>query len=324
MGVFHVMGLGTSPGAVTSVLHYLKDRLASPARRTVFFGQSGEWGHRQSPEEQAGRQAGYVQGLVLLTTPELSAGTIRGCYEKDGRTLDGKVVDVVRTELKSLREQLACSASSKIELLTAEIPFRNFDLAFERSLAVVQALHPFGRTGKEVWANLTSGDNTLVLALNTVVVLTGTVGRLYCTNVPKTQEHRLTHPIPRSELGSEKDSFWVDLPYIAVQDNELRSVTLRILEREQVPLNDESVLARIHQEWVSPVALPSIEHFRRLLLHPMEAQKLIERTDKYVIRIGPLGTRLRKYFESASQPTLAESLRKLAEINPEWAKWEEC
>jgi hypothetical protein len=67
MGVFHFMGLGRSPGAVTAAISYLAARYErwhdTDAR---FFATSGEFG-------QEGKR-GDVQALVLFTTLEVIAG----------------------------------------------------------------------------------------------------------------------------------------------------------------------------------------------------------------------------------------------------------
>lgn len=323
MGVYHVMGLGRSPGAVTSVLHYLKDRLAHQPTRDEFFGQSGEWKHRSADTGESARPPGYVQGLVLITTPELHSGVVQARFERAGKLQEGNAIEIVRNELQDLRHGLTCDAAASIEFLVAEVPFRMFDLAFERSLAIMRALHPPGKTGKEVWVNLTAGDNTLNLVLHTVASLTGTVGRLYCINVSGEQERQLTHPVANQCIGTKTDTFWVDLPFIAVQDNELRAATLRILE-ENGSLDDTMLLDRLKSsQWKIIDQIPDIEGFRRQILHSMAAQRLIERVGEHQVRIGPMWKRLSRYFELVSRRGEETSLRKLAVSNPDWAHWEE-
>ncbi len=325
MGVFHVMGLGMSPGAVTSVLHYLRDRLQqSQQAGTDFFGQSGEWNQRGSTGELPDRPPGYVQGLVLLTTPELSSGKISVTYEEGGKKKQGPALDVVKKELRAMHDDLTCKRGATIEFLVAEIPFRNFEIAFERSLAVLKALHPPARTGKEVWVNLTAGDNTLILALHVASALTGAVGRLYCINVPKDIEQRLTHPVQARHLGMpQNDTFWIDLPVLAVQDQQVRSLVLSILEECSDPLEDKIVLAQLNQRWPHAEPLPALEQFRRQYLHAMQAQKLIDRVGEHTVKLGPLGKRVRWYFERAREEIGTTSLRQLESSFPDWAHWEE-
>jgi hypothetical protein len=309
-------------------LHYLCDRLENWSQgEDDFFAQSGEWNQRHSTDDLPERPPGYVQGLVLLTTPQLFAGEeIK--YEEEGRTKKGHAVEVVKMELRRLRQGLTRKPDAEIEFFVALVPFRNFGLAFERSLAVLKALHPLGRTGKEVWVNLTAADNTLVHALQLASSLTGIAGRHYCINAPQGTEPRLAHPINRRVLGSPEDTFWIDLPVVAVQGRELRTMVLSILESAGGPVRDESVLAQLKQRWyprdeADIQSLPEIDQFRRQYLHPMEAQKIIERVGDHIVRVGPLWSRVKSYFELAQRPTTASSLRQLATSNPEWAHWEE-
>ncbi|GBD08594.1 hypothetical protein HRbin22_00835 [Candidatus Thermoflexus japonica] len=73
MGVYHLMGLGRSPGTVIGPITYLAHRYPrwSPEDQ-AFFARSGEARH-----QAAGRKVGDIQALVLFTTREILDGTLR-------------------------------------------------------------------------------------------------------------------------------------------------------------------------------------------------------------------------------------------------------
>ncbi len=74
MGVYHLMGLGLSPGAVTGPLTYLAHRYQRWNEDDQrFFARSGE-----AKQRKAGEKVGDIQAIVLFTTHEV----IRG--ESDG------------------------------------------------------------------------------------------------------------------------------------------------------------------------------------------------------------------------------------------------
>lgn len=325
MGVYHVSGLGISPGAVTSVLHYIADRLSRrQSNDEAFFGQSGEWRHRQEAAGQSARPAGYLQGLVLLTTPEIFSGKLPVRIQQGGVEKEYKVLDVVKSELRKHHRHLTGGVDSPVEFCIVQVPFRDFDRAFDRSLDVLHSLHTPGKTGKEVWLNLTAGDNTLMLALNLAAALTGSVARLYCINVAKDKERELRHPVKASHIGTENDRFWIDLPVLAVQDHELRTLVLRTLEAESQPLDDKKLCGLVRQQWLrANQPLPEIEQFRRQYLHPMQSQQLIQRVDEHVVQIGPAWERIRRFYLKASGEPTATSIRDLASKHPDWAHWEE-
>lgn len=72
MGVYHLMGLGRSPGTVTGPLTYLAHRYERwNADDQRFFARSGEGRQRT-----AGQKIGDVQALVLFSTREVLNGEV--------------------------------------------------------------------------------------------------------------------------------------------------------------------------------------------------------------------------------------------------------
>ncbi|MGQ9548636.1 MAG: hypothetical protein ACUVSW_12595 [Roseiflexus sp.] len=72
MGVYHLMGLGRSPGTVIGPLTYLAHRYRRWNEDDQrFFARSGEVRQRQ-----AGEKVGDIQALVLFTTREVLDGGV--------------------------------------------------------------------------------------------------------------------------------------------------------------------------------------------------------------------------------------------------------
>jgi hypothetical protein len=72
MGVYHLMGLGRSPGAVTGAISYLAHRYKRwNSDDGEFFGRSGEVEQRNR-----GEKVGDIQALVLFTSPEIISGNL--------------------------------------------------------------------------------------------------------------------------------------------------------------------------------------------------------------------------------------------------------
>src|SRR4030095_15239240 len=118
MGVFHFMGLGRAPGAVTAAISYLATRYERwNGSDAHFFATSGEYG-------QTGKR-GDVQALVLFTTPEVMygkkdglcadyvenmAGQIRGKNGRQNETMARVLTRVLPPDLKraaGIRDEVA-------------------------------------------------------------------------------------------------------------------------------------------------------------------------------------------------------------------------
>lgn len=320
MGVYHVMGLGKSPGAVTSVLHYLVDRLNQYLNDKGFFSQSGEWNQKTEWRSKGTiRPPGYLQGLILMTTPEIKLNK-----EKLREPIEGKsnILDIVRNELVKLKKHNKSCFNDSFEFSVCTTPYKDFDTAYERSLLILNALGPSGKTGKEVWLNLTAGDNALVMALHLASAYTGRVARWYCTNVDKDRERELRHPVLKSDLGLEgEDKFWTDLPVVVIQNHEVRLCILELLEKEGKAIEDEELCSRLKNMGKPELSDLDVQSLRRNYLHSMESQKLTERAGEHSVKIGPMWCRVKKYYEMANQATENLALNKLCE-KYEWADHE--
>ena len=91
MGVYHLMGLGQSVGAVTGPLSYLAYRYQrNNDEDRDFFSRSGERKHRAEHQ-----RVGDIQVIILFTTREIISGalpTFEYIENPDGRTAQGPFV----------------------------------------------------------------------------------------------------------------------------------------------------------------------------------------------------------------------------------------
>ena len=183
MGVYHLMGLGRSPGAITGPISYLAHRYQRwNEEDRAFFARSGEVRQRE-----AGEKVGDVQALVLFTTREVLNGEVLA-YEfvenPPGRIATGPkqprqpMKEVLRQLLR--REWPAISGGRPFgTIFWCEVDRRDIRTTYERVIRVVAALSGVGGQGHEMWGNLTGGNNVINFALELAATLSGAVARLY-------------------------------------------------------------------------------------------------------------------------------------------------
>ncbi len=143
---------------------------------------------------KAGKKVGDVQSLVFFTTPEVLAGhdaaTNRPRYSHsyvenqpgriaEGPDMPGKLMkEVLHNLLK--KEWSRMSAGRQYgEVSWCEVDRRDVRSTYERVVQVIAALAGVGGQGKEMWVNLTGGNNVTNFALQLAATLSGEVARLY-------------------------------------------------------------------------------------------------------------------------------------------------
>ncbi|GAB4532388.1 MAG: hypothetical protein Kow0063_12900 [Anaerolineae bacterium] len=153
MGVYHLMGLGCSPGTVIGPLSYLAHRYSHWNEDDQrFFARSGE-----ARQREAGDKVGDVQALVLFTTRELLDGEVAaysyvdnppGRIAKGPQKPGGPMKEVLRELL--CREWPAISGGRpRGTIFWCEVDRRDIRTTYERVARVVAALAGVGRQGKE-------------------------------------------------------------------------------------------------------------------------------------------------------------------------------
>jgi len=320
MGVYHLMGLGRSPGTVIGPLTYLAHRYQ---RWNVddqrFFARSGE-----ASQRQAGQKVGDVQALVLFTTPEILNGQVKAFDYVDnppGRITtapqqSGESMKKVLSKLLS-REWPAISGGRKEgTIFWCKVDRRNIRTTYERVVRVVAALSSVGGQGKEMWANLTGGNNVINLALELAATLSGNVSRLYYVQAENEAAEKCVR------YTAEED-YWVDLPVMPLALGRLRQTIIQVLN-DNGPISLEDLYSYLQNKyWDLSRGLTSKETLRNEYLAPLWKQGLIaEAEGGYVV--GPQWELIRPYQEllqKARDVTL--TIEKLAEENKDWLEKEE-
>jgi hypothetical protein len=310
MGVYHLMGLGRSSGAVTGPLSYLAYRYQRwNDKDEHFFARSGEREHRAR-----GEKVGDVQALVFFTTREILTGECLAYEYTDnppGRSTtgpqkeSGPMKDVLRRLLKREWPGIAKGRSDG-SLFWCEIDRRDIRNVYDRVVQVVAALAGVGGQGKEMWINLTGGNNVTNFALELAASLSGEVARLYYVQA----ENRAAE---RCVRFTAENGYWVELPVMPLA---LGRLTLAILEMlAQEPMNASTIHSRSYNQYYDLMhGLDSKEALITEYLKPMWKQGLIAETKRGYV-VGPQWELIRPYqerLEEARQtpPTIEELAQK--------------
>ena len=285
MGVYHLMGLGRSPGTVTGPLSYLAHRYQRwDENDQKFFSGSGEWKQRALAEK-----VGDVQAIVLFTTAEvIRASDANGksfltlSYVKNqlGKTTGAENPSV---EMSKALEQLLpdalipiCGNRENVSVFWCEIDRRDIQNVFSRVIQVTDALRNVGALGKEIWANLTGGNNVTNSALELAAYLSGDISRLYYV-----QAH--DQAAEKCAFYTAEEGYWVDLPVMPLAIGRLRKAIINMLLTGAMQLGE--IYSRLRNEYwdlargLDNEAILLDEH-----LKAMERQGLIrDMGNKYII-----------------------------------------
>ncbi|MCS7222789.1 MAG: hypothetical protein RML36_04005 [Anaerolineae bacterium] len=319
MGVYHLMGLGRSPGTVIGPLTYLAHRYRRwNADDQRFFARSGE-----AHQRAAGEKVGDVQAIVLFTTREVLNGEVLALNYVDNppaRIAEGPVRDpgpmkeVLRHLLR--REWPAISGGRREgALFWCEIDRRNIRNTYERIVRVVAALAGTGGQGKEMWANLTGGNNVINVALELAAMLSGDVARLYYVQA----ENQAAEKCVRF---TAENGYWVELPVMPLALGRLSRTIVSLLSELGPAALDELYSILRNDYWDLSRGLTSAEVLRAEYLAPLWKQGLIaEEKGSYVV--GPQWELIRPYQEILEQARRAAlSVEQLAE-RENWIEKEE-
>ncbi len=302
MGVYHLMGLGLSAGAVTGPLTYLAHRYQrwnDDDRR--FFARSGEVAQRER-----GEKVGDIQALVLFTTREVLDGTVSAFDYVDnspGRVATGPVQkggamkDALRKLLR--REWPAISGGRKEgTIFWCEVDRRDIRSTYERVIQVVAALAGVGGQGKEMWINLTGGNNVINAALELAAMLSGDVARLYYVQAENPNAEKCVR-------YTAEDGYWVDLPVMPLALGRLSRAIIDLLaQRGPTPQSDLYSILQ-NEYWDLSRGLTSEEALREQYLSPLWKQGLIAETPQGYT-IGLQWELIRPYQESLQQARSAQ------------------
>lgn len=321
MGVYHLMGLGRSPGVVIGPLTYLAHRYGQwNADDRLFFARSGEVVQRQR-----GEKVGDIQALVLFTTREVLSGEAlayeyvdnpSGRIAKEPRKPGRLMKEVLRTLLR--REWPAIGGGrSESTIFWCEVDRRDIRTTYERVVQVVAALAGVGGQGKEMWVNLTGGNNVINAALELVAMLSGDVTRMYYVQAENPDAEKCVR-------YTAEDGYWVELPVMPLALGRLSQTIIDLVtDPQRSPIPQADIYGILQNEyWDLSRGLNSEEALREDYLSPLWKQGLIAETpDGYVV--GPQWELIRPYQESLHQARQARlTIEQLAQ-REDWIEMEE-
>lgn len=290
MGVYHLMGLGLSPGAVTGSISYLAYRYQRwNSEDREFFSRSGEVAQRES-----GQKVGDMQSLVLFTTRDVLEGLDEMgrpiseefsyidnkpgyIQKKPEKNFDLPMKDLLSDLVK--REWLGISGGRTTGyIFWCEVNRREIVPTYERIVKVIASLTEVGNLGKEIWINLTGGNNVINFALELAATLSGDVNRLYYLQLANQAADKCVR-----FTDTDEKNYWVDLPVMPLALSEINRAVLAFLEREiKADLNTlHSHLSGTHWNILQGM---SPESFRKSYLEPMWQRNFIANEgDDYTI-----------------------------------------
>ena len=320
MGVYHLMGLGRSPGTVIGPLTYLAHRYNRwNADDQRFFARSGEVRQRQ-----AGEKVGDVQALVLFTTPEVLSGQVKAFSyvdnspggivtgpEKSGELMKEILRDLLRREWPAIS-----GGRKKGTIFWCKVDRRDIRTTYERVIHVVAALASVGGQGKEMWANLTGGNNVINLALELAAILSGDIARLYYVQAENEAAEKCVR-------YTAEDGYWVDLPVMPLALGRLRQTIIQVLN-DNGPISLEDLYSYLQSKyWDLSQGLTSEETLRNEYLAPLWKQGLIAEADGGYV-VGPQWELIRPYQELLREArSTGLTIEELAEENKDWLEKEE-
>ncbi len=167
MGVYHVSGLGLSPGALTvplsSVYILLSAAQLGHTEAMRFFQFSGERRKKGSYE----MVRGLPENIVILDSPEAIEGKLRLNYSSNWFRMSSSKPESIHKPVVSLLcrligilEPLGVNLKEPKRMYLLKTNHTDFEDAFFKAGITIEALRD-----KEVWVNLIGGSNQINLAL---------------------------------------------------------------------------------------------------------------------------------------------------------------
>lgn len=317
MGIYHLMGLGRSIGAITGPVSYLTYRYQRWNHSDQqFFSGSGE-----VRQKQAGEKVGDIQALVFFTTNEVLTGydvknsrpflSFDYIDNRPGKIDNkqaekGKPMKDILPQLLAKELKLAKSGRQTVSIFWCEIDRRNIALIYERVVQVITALAGTGGQGKEMWINLTGGNNVTNFALELAANLSGSISRLYYVQA----ENEIAEKCIR--FTSEND-YWVELPAMPLALSRIHHAILEILSNH-ASVSERDIYSRLSQDYYDLMRGLTPETLREAYLVSMWKQKLIIETEQRTYSVGPQWELIQPYEKILSQARQKEvTLEQLAE-----------
>lgn len=294
MGIYHFAPVGTSPGAVTSALAYLK----------------------QNPE-QFPMRGQVIESIVIFTSPEVRRGhegtadesvynhygslTARRFWKKGAPVLE-VIVEFIRAEISEVMP-------SKGKICCCVVDPNDYDACFEQVAKAALHFAPPKEVGKHIWANMTGGTNLMNAALLQVAFLSGLIARLYYTFL---SDFRLYGRYLQPPSKDPAKFRWDEIPVVKTAFDQVYYALLQILKGlgDEWYL-DEELLVRLRQasgQYLRPADVEAISQmdigtFRREFLNKLDGreldrQHLPDGSQGRAVRVSEAGRRFLQRIDS--------------------------
>ncbi len=279
MGVYHFTGLGGSIGGVTCAIDWIERALDEAAREPSgscarFFSGSGGVNHWEMDR-------GKVECLVIFTSLEVIQ-----------RELLTRSNEPIREALvRTLRQVWKRSGGEGRVIRWVEVPIDDFDGCFERVLLVASRYGARGgRQGKEIWCNLTAGNNAVNMALASMAQLTGISRKQYL--LQQSQTNLGSTRVPDGvAIDPERCGYFKILPYLKTSYDSygLYRVLEELKQCQSKGETNANLLSRLRRfpRFMDP-ALDESRFVRQYLL-PLFGLGYIERPDETSNVLTPAG-----------------------------------
>jgi hypothetical protein len=236
MGVFHLAGLGKSPGAVTVPLSYIYYFLFEAYRNNNekaknFFSGSGEL----SNDEQ---WPGKPEALTLFSSEEVLKGE-ETCKPKCElfNISATKIVECINEYIEELCEDFEIDNELRIKYIYGvKVNISDFDDCFKKIYITIKAL-----AGKEVWVNLVGGANQINIALMLASSITLVPRRLYYVFEWDKENNKISeylHPIEQFKNFDNLYNNWLDIPLLFLDIDKLKNLYTTLTERESINISE--------------------------------------------------------------------------------------
>lgn len=297
MGIVHFAGVGTSPGAVTSPLAYLKQKpkgfphegvIAESA--VIFCSHDVYQGDRLADD--------FVWNSYGHTGP-------RQGWEKPRKP--SHVIEVIRDFLTNEKYGVSLEGG---KLYVWAVDVQDYNECFRAIAQATIALgHGTSGQGKFVWAHLTGGTNVLNAALMQVALLSGLIGRMYYAFLARGEDRKYLLPHALDDAVYRLDQ--VPLVKSAFDENYYR--VLRVLRDEGKEWWDAGTLLYfLKGQDEQTFGTVDEEQLRKQYLLRM-SNKEIEQNERGQMRLSDSGAILLKQIEDPLFQALVKREQTVAE-----------
>ncbi len=261
MGIVHFTTVGTSPGAVTSALAYLKKH---------YDEYCGDYG------------GGLVESVVLFCSHDVEKGRrpadeyVWNSYGQSGarqgwsKPHGGQnAIAVIKDFLRDDKHGMPLEGG---HFYVWPLDVHDFDACLDAVAKATLAVARGDATGKYVWAHLTGGTNILNAAIMQAASFSGLIGRLFYAFVARPEDRK--YLLPPSE---DKSRYRLDkVPIIKTNFDVAYYRVLKLLESEENWRRDQDLLECLKnddQVW-QHFEKVDLAQFRRQYLNRMDGREL--------------------------------------------------